>query len=55
MPAVQTTTMIPSAYADANCEQASVFDPNPQGKVRGNAKQCSTLNTEGEQPRPCDL
>jgi hypothetical protein len=53
--AIGTSVMlIPSAYADANCDKAG-SDANNQGHRRGNAKQClaSGLNVEGEQPRSC--
>ena len=48
-------TLIPSAYADANCDQAS-SEKNVQGNYRGNPKQCITspfFETDGEQPRSC--
>jgi hypothetical protein len=43
----------PSAYADANCEQANP-DRNSQGHARGNPKQCIFFEAQGEQPRSCN-
>lgn len=47
--------LIPSAYADTNCDEADL-EFNDQGHFRGNPKQCVNLlggTSEGEQPRSC--
>jgi hypothetical protein len=41
-----TSFKIPTAYADANCDQAN-FEDNPSGNTRGNAKQCGGPFSEG--------
>jgi hypothetical protein len=54
------TTIIPSAYAvaegiekeAANCERAD-DDPNDQGNIKGNARQCGLLGGSNEQSRSC--
>lgn len=49
-----SVALIPSAYADANCDNAKL-EFNNQNNVRGNPKQCTWYsNTEGEQPRSCN-
>jgi hypothetical protein len=47
-----SVVLIPSAYADANCDKAQL-EQNDQFRVRGNAQQCSTFGGEGEQTRSC--
>ena len=50
-----SVTLIPSAYADANCDKAGA-EQNVQGNYRGNLKQCIGIpffETDGEQPRSC--
>jgi hypothetical protein len=50
-----SVVLIPSAYAEANCDKADA-EPNNQGNqehTRGNFKHCVFLDTEGEQPRNC--
>jgi hypothetical protein len=53
--AIGTSVMlIPSAYADANCDKAGL-EFNNQEHQRGNPKQCGfDINVEGEQPRSCN-
>jgi hypothetical protein len=48
-----SVVLVPSAYADANCDKAAVTGNN---QMVANAKQCqfSDPDTEGEQPRACD-
>jgi len=50
-----SVTLMPSAYADANCDKAD-SEKNVQGNYRGNLKQCIDtpfFETDGEQPRSC--
>jgi hypothetical protein len=50
-----SVTLIPSAYADANCDKAG-SELNVRGNYRGNLKQCIDtpfFETDGEQPRSC--
>jgi hypothetical protein len=51
-----SVALIPSAYADANCDKAGV-EIKEKGQVTGNAKQCNRgitpFDNEGEQPRSC--
>jgi len=50
-----SVTLVPSAYADANCDKAGA-EQNVQGNYRGNLKQCIGIpffETDGKQPRSC--
>jgi hypothetical protein len=50
-----SVTLIPSAYADANCDKAG-SEKNVHDNYRGNPKQCILspfIETDGEQPRSC--